>query len=569
MLFRWLCLAMIALSLPAQDDAPIIDYQSRFHPVIGKRGMVAAQESRAAEIGLAVLKDGGNAVDAAVAVGYALAVTLPKAGNLGGGGFMLVHLAESGETIALDFREMAPAKANRDMFLDENGDVNSKRSRFSYHSVGVPGTVAGLSHALDHYGTKELRELVKPAIDLARGGIEVTYSMAGDLNRARERMDRCEATKAIFFKTDGSLWRQGDSLVQKDLAWSLTRIARKGPDAFYKGPIGERLAADMEKHGGLITTADLAAYEVREMKPVWGDYRGYRIASMPPPSSGGVHIIQMLNILAGYPVAELGHNSAAGIHLLAEVMKLAYADRSKYLGDPDFYDVPVAGLTSTGYAAKLRATIDKEKARPSKEIAPANPLPFESPQTTHYSVIDGAGNAVAVTYTLNFSFGTSLVAEGTGILLNNEMDDFSAKPGTPNAFGLLGGEANAIEPRKRPLSSMTPTIVFKGDKPYLVTGSPGGATIITAVLQTIINVIDHEMNVAEASSVPRVHHQWFPEMLRLERGVSADTLALLEEMGHRVRTSNAMGSTQSIMLIDGLLYGASDPRRDDAATVTW
>jgi len=566
MAVRILLLSVCVLGFAA-DKEPIFDYGSRFHPVVGERGMVAAQELRAAEVGLAVLRDGGNAIDAAVAVGYTLAVTLPKAGNLGGGGFMLIYLAEEGKTVAINFREMAPAKAHRDLFLDGNGDVDNRKARFSYQSVGVPGTVAGLSHALDAYGSQPLAKLIRPAIQLADKGLIVSYGMASDLNRVRERMAVCAASKQIFVKEEG--WQKDDRLVQKDLAWSLRQIAKKGPDAFYKGKIGERLAADMARNDGLITMADLAAYKVTETPPVTGTYRGYGIVSMPPPSSGGVHVIQMLNILEGYPLAEMGHNSAASIHLLAEVMKLAYADRSKYLGDPAYFDVPVTGLTSTDYAVSLRKGISEKKARPATEIAPADPAPYESPQTTHYSVVDAAGNAVAVTTTLNFSFGTSLVAEGTGILLNNEMDDFSSKPGTPNAFGLLGGEANAIEAGKRPLSSMTPTMVTKDGKPFLITGSPGGATIITAVLQTIVNVVDHEMNIAEASSVPRIHHQWLPDRLRGERGVSADTIRLLRAMGHDVQVGNAIGSTQSIMIVDGLLYGASDPRRHDSGTVAW
>jgi len=563
----FLVLGLLAVPLMGQEKSPIIDYKSRFHPVIGTRGMVASQEAEASKIGLEVLRNGGNAVDAAVAIGYALAVTLPKAGNLGGGGFMVVHLAGEKRTVALDFREMAPAAAKRDMFLDKNGQVDNNKARFSYHSAGVPGTVAGFSYALEKYGTQPLGKLIAPAIVLARDGVLVSHSLAADLKGLSKRKSACEATRAIFFKPDGSTFGPGERLRNPDLAWSLEQIARSGAAAFYKGEIASRIEADMKANGGLITRADLASYQVREMEPVWGKYRGYDVASMPPPSSGGVHVIQMLNILEGYPIGKLGHNSASSIHLLAEAMKLAYADRSKYLGDPDFFKVPLAGLTSKPYAESLRQTISRERASTSDKIGPANPLPYESPQTTHFSVMDANGNAVAVTYTLNFSFGSGLVAAGTGILLNNEMDDFSAKPGTPNAFGLLGGEANAIQARKRPLSSMTPTLVFKDGKVWLVTGSPGGSTIITAVLQMIMNVVDHDLNVAEATAAPRIHHQWYPDMLRLERGISKDTILLLEIMGHKVETRNAMGSTQSIMAIDGLLLGASDPRRQDALTL--
>ncbi|MDJ0839112.1 MAG: gamma-glutamyltransferase [Acidobacteriota bacterium] len=560
---------LFGLFAPAQESGPIFDYDSLFHPVVGKKGMVTSQEVLASQVGLDVLKQGGNAVDAAVAVGYALAVTLPKAGNLGGGGFMLVYLAGENKTVAINFREMAPAGAHRDMYLDENGEVDKNKARFSYHSVGVPGTVAGMSYALDKYGTMSLKKLLKPAAALARKGILVTYSLSADITRVRKRFEKCDATRAIFLRPDGTPWQPGEILVQKDLAWSLKQIARKGPDAFYKGKIGQRLAADMAEHGGLINMQDLAAYRVTESEPVWGEYRGHKIASMPPPSSGGVHVIQMLNILEGFPVAEMGHNSAAGLHLLAETMKPAYADRSKYLGDPDFYDVPVSGLISKDYADELRKKISQETARPSTDIGPADPLPYESTETTHYSVVDQYGNAVAVTYTLNFSFGTSLVAAGTGILLNNEMDDFSSKPGSPNAFGLLGGEANAIQPGKRPLSSMTPTMVFKDGKPMLITGSPGGSTIITAVLQIILNVVDHKMNIAEAACTPRMHHQWLPDKLRLEKGISVDTLRLLESMGHKVERTDTMGSTQSILLKDGKMFGASDPRRPGAGAAAW
>jgi len=355
--------------------------------------------------------------------------------------------------------------------------------------------------------------------------------------------------------------------VQADLAWSLKQIAEHGPKTFYEGAIAEKIAADMATHGGLITLADLKAYKPVVREPVRGNYRGYTIVSMPPPSSGGIHLIQILNILEGCPIASLGHNSAETIHLMAEAMKLAYADRSQYLGDPDFAEIPIKGLTSKAYAATLRATIDREQAKPASEIKPGKPLPFESDQTTHYSVIDAAGNVVANTYTINFSYGTGIVAAGTGILLNNEMDDFSAKPGVPNAYGLIGGKANSIEPGKRPLSSMTPTILFKDGKPFLATGSPGGSRIITATLQVIMNLIDHGMNIAAATNAIRVHHQWLPDQLRVEAGLSPDTLALLAAKGHDVLVMDAMGSTQSVMRTDADLFGASDPRRPGALTL--
>jgi len=568
LLFMGLLVCMPVFAQTREDEGmPILDYNTRFHPVHGHNGMVCSQEALATQIGLDILKKGGNAVDAAVAVGFALAVTLPKAGNLGGGGFMLVHLAAGGKTVAVNFREMAPAAAHRDMYLAETGEVDTNKARHSYAAVGVPGTVAGLAHVLQKYGTLPLHEAIKPAVRMAETGISVSYGLSADLHSSRDRLTRSEATRKIFTKADGTEYRPGDRLVQKDLAWSLKQIAHHGSDAFYRGKIAERLVAAMAQNEGLITAEDLKNYKVTEHAPVTGSYRGYQVVSMPPPSSGGVHIVQMLNILESYPLKEWGHNSAAYVHVLAETMKLAYADRSKYLGDPAFVSVPVEGLISKGYAASLRKNISLTGARPSKEIGPADPLPFESMETTHYSIVDRWGNAVSVTYTLNFSFGTGLVAEGTGILLNNEMDDFSSKPGAPNAFGLLGGEANAIAAGKRPLSSMSPTMVFEDGKPFLVTGSPGGSHIITAVLQTILNVIDFDMNIASASSASRIHHQWYPDQLRVEEGFSVDSARLLRSMGHDVVYKLSMGSTQSIMIVDGDLFGASDPRRPDALSL--
>ncbi|MCP5154671.1 MAG: gamma-glutamyltransferase [Ectothiorhodospiraceae bacterium] len=528
--------------------------------------MIASQEAMASRIGLEVLEAGGNAVDAAVAVGFALAVTLPRAGNLGGGGFMMVHLAEPGATVAIDYRESAPAAARRDMFLGPDGEVDADRSRFSHLSVGVPGTVAGLTLALERYGTLSLSQALAPAIRLARDGIEVSADLASSLAARRDRLARNPAAAAIFLRPDGSPWQAGDTLRQPDLAWTLERIAAEGARAFYRGEIAERIVSDMAAHGGLVTAEDLAGYRAVIREPVSGTYRGLAVKSMPPPSSGGVHLVQILNILEGYPLGFLGHNSADTIHLMAEAMKLAYADRSQHLGDPDFWKVPVAGLTSKAYAARLRAGIDLDRARPSATIRPGDPAPYESEDTTHFSVVDAAGNAVANTYTINFSYGAGIVAAGTGILLNNEMDDFSAKPGIPNAYGLVGGEANAVGPGKRPLSSMTPTIVLRDGKPYLVTGSPGGSRIITTVAQVVMNVVDHGMNIAAATAAPRVHHQWLPDELRVEDGLSADTLDILTARGHVVAVKNAMGSTQSILRTDDGLYGASDPRRPGALT---
>lgn len=538
-----------------------------FHPVKEQHGMVASVDALATQVGVDILRQGGNAVDAAVAVGFALAVTHPQAGNLGGGGFMMLRTA-SGRTTAIDFREMAPARASRDMFLDANGNADSKRSLTSHLATGTPGSVAGFALAAQKYGTLPLSRLLAPAIKLARDGFVVNDALADDLNTyGKEVLLAHPNSKAIFFKANGAPYQKGEKLVQKNLAHSLSLIAKQGPDAFYKGAIADQIASEMAANGGLIGKADLAAYRAVERKPVSGSYRGYEVFSMPPPSSGGIHIVQILNILENFNLAKMGFGSADAIQVVTEAEKYAYADRSEYLGDPDFVKVPVQALTSKAYAKSLAQQIDLAKARPSSEIKPGKLAPYESNQTTHFSVVDSKGNAVAVTYTLNTNFGSGIVAGNSGILMNNEMDDFSAKPGTPNVYGLVGGEANAVQPAKRPLSSMSPTIVAKDGKTWLVTGSPGGSRIITTVLQMVVNSIDFGMNVAEATNAPRFHHQWLPDQLRVEKGFSPDTLRLLETKGQHVKVQPAMGSTQSIMIgPDGMLYGASDPRTVDDLT---
>jgi gamma-glutamyltranspeptidase/glutathione hydrolase len=549
------------------QEATIYSDMDRVHPVWARHGMVASQEAVATQVGVDVLRRGGNAVDAAVAVGFALAVTLPQAGNLGGGGFMIVHDARTGENVAIDYREKAPGRAARDMFLDAAGNADSKKSQYSGLAVGVPGTVAGLALALDRYGTMNLADVIAPAIRLAEEGVLVTPDLSDSLKASAEEIKAWPSSTRIFFKEGGVPHEPGETLRQTDLAKSLRQVAEGGPDAFYKGEIARLIAEQMARDGGLITLEDMAGYQAVVREPVRGSYRGHEVISMPPPSSGGVHIVQILNILEGFPIGYLGHNSAEAVHLMAEAMKLAYADRSEYLGDSDFVDVPIRGLTSKQYAEALRQKINANRATPSATIKPNDPIPYESDQTTHFSVVDKDGNAVANTYTINFSYGTGLVAEGTGILLNNEMDDFSAKPGVPNAYGLIGGDANAVEPGKRPLSSMSPTIVLKDGKPFIVTGSPGGSRIITTVLQVIMNVVDHGMNIAEASEAVRVHHQWLPDELRVEEGLSPDTIRLLDGKGHSVRIQPVMGSTHSIMRReDGSLFGASDPRRPSALT---
>ncbi len=551
----------------AQDSAAIYSSLDRFHPVFAAQGMVASQEALATQIGVEILKQGGNAVDAAVAVGFALAVTLPRAGNLGGGGFMIVHLAQTGETVAIDYREKAPLGSDRDMYLDEEGNVSNILSRFHRLAVGVPGTVAGMALALEKYGSMSLNQVIEPAIELAEKGIIVTPDLSDSLKNLSDRLAQWPSTKKIFYKADGSNFEPGETLIQADLANSLKLVAEQGPNAFYQGEIGEKIVAEIQADGGVMTMQDLNDYQAVIREPVRGNYRGHEILSMPPPSSGGTHIVQILNILENFPISYTGHNSADTIHLMAEAMKLAYADRSEYLGDSDFAQVPIKGLTSKGYAKELSQKINRYHAAAAEDVKPGNPSPYESNETTHYSVVDKQGNAVSNTYTINFSYGTGLVAEGTGILLNNEMDDFSAKPGVPNAYGLIGGDANAIEPSKRPLSSMSPTIVLKDGKLFLVTGSPGGSRIITTTLQVIMNVIDHDMNVAEATNAARIHHQWLPDEIRVEKGLSKDTVEELVEKGHKVKIKNAMGSTQSIMLTEqGYKLGASDPRRSGALT---
>lgn len=551
----------------AKTDQAIYSEDAIHHPVWAKNGMVATQEALASDIGLKILKDGGNAVDAAVAVGFALAVTLPRAGNIGGGGFMMIYDAKQGKTVALDYREKAPSSASRDMYLDKAGNAVSDLSRYHGLAVGVPGTVAGLLKALDDHGTMSRGQVMAPAIALAENGIEVTAGLSESLEALSDRLQKWPSTKKIFFKADGSAYQPGERLKQPALAKSLKLIAAKGNDGFYKGEIARKLVKAVNEAGGSMSLQDLANYQAIARVPVKGDYRGYEIVSMPPPSSGGIHIVQILNILEGYPLKDYGQNSAQTIHLMAEAMQLAYADRAEYLGDSDFIDVPASGLTSQAYADKLRALINPNKATPAATIKANNPLPYESDQTTHFSIVDKDGNAVANTYTLNFSYGTGLVAEGTGILLNNEMDDFSAKPGVPNGYGLIGGDANAVEANKRPLSSMSPTLVFKDSKPYIVTGSPGGSRIITTVTQVISNVIDHDMNIAEATHAPRIHDQWLPDEIRIEKALNVDTIKKLESMGHKVSPQAAMGSTQSIMITPNGVYGSSDPRIVDAAVV--
>lgn len=572
-LFKCLLLSCVGLLLPlAQVSAqPIIEYSSRTHPLIApaEDGMVVAQDRIAAEVGATILAQGGNAIDAAVATGFALAVTFPQAGNIGGGGFMLVYLAEEDQVIALDYREMAPGYAHRDLFLNEDGVPDSSLSRSSIYASGIPGTVAGLVHAQQNYGNLPLSNVIAPAIDLAENGFEINHALAYSLERAGNRLASDEAARGYFLKPDGSPYTAGEMLVQSDLAQTLKSIGEHGSNGFYRGPVAELMIAEWARHGAELSQQDLDRYQVVERSPIRGGYKGFEIASMPPPSSGGVHLVQMLNILSSFDLASLEQGSAQQIHLLVEAMKYAYADRSKYLGDPDFVDVPLLALLDSAYAAELADRIDPERATPSEQISPGLTIPQESTETTHFSVWDGEGNVVSNTYTLNFSYGSGIAVEGAGFLLNNEMDDFSAAAGVPNAYGLLGDEANAVEAYKRPLSSMTPTIIFQDGQPVLVTGSPGGSAIITIVLQVILNVLEYDMNVAEAVSAPRIHHQWFPDSIRWEPGISADTRSRLHGLGHELSDSpRVWGKAESIYSSGGWLYGATDPRWPDSGAMS-
>ena len=559
-------IVFISSAALAVERSAVLSRKDVFRPVFASNGMVASQEATASRIGRDILKKGGNAVDAAIAVGLALAVTLPRAGNLGGGGFMLVHMAASEKTVAIDYREMAPQAASKNMYLKSDGSVDKKASRYGYSAVGVPGTVAGFALAHKKFGSLPWRVLVEPAITLAANGIIVTDFMANGLERRKETLGKWASTRAVFFR-DGVPMKPNDRLVQKDLAWSLSQIARHGASSFYDGEIAKRVVRAMRRNGGLITAADLAAYRPVIREPVRGRYREVEVVSMPPPSSGGIHLIQMLNMIEAYDIRKMGPQSAASLHIMIEAMRRAFADRSKHLGDPAFWNVPIKGLISKKYSGTWRKTVDPNNATRSADVAPGIPRSYESPDTTHFTVADYFGNFVTNTYTLNFSYGSRVVADGTGILLNNEMDDFSAKPGTPNAFGLVGGAANAIEPLKRPLSSMTPLILLKNGKPWLASGGPGGSRIITNMLHLVVNIVDHGMNIAEATVAPRVHHQWHPDTVRVEETLSVDTVRLLLGLGHRLKVGNAMGSTQSVMRTGKGYYGFSDPRRPGALTI--
>jgi gamma-glutamyltranspeptidase / glutathione hydrolase len=548
----------LALPIPAFSQERPAEVP-KAQAVSAPNGMVVAQEALAARIGTDILKNGGNAVDAAVAVGFALAVTYPRAGNIGGGGFMLIHRA-GGDDIAIDYRETAPRGITETSFLDANGNADPQKSRNSALAIGVPGTVAGLALAEEKYGSGHftLAELMAPAIALARDGFAVTDETIEVPNFDPARLTKWPSSVKVFFKPDGSAFAPGELLVQSDLAATLQTIAQNGPRAFYDGPIAEKIAAAVQGAGGVMTVDDLNGYRAVERAPLHGRYRGYDIIAMPPPSSGGVELIEMLNILEGY---DLAHDDVAqSLFLMVEAMKRAYADRAAFLGDPDRVSNPVERLTSKDYAAAWRATIDPARATPASDIRGGGIITPEGRNTTHFSIADRFGNIVSNTYTLNFSYGVGLVAADTGILLNNELDDFAVKPDVPNAYGLLGYAANAPAPGKRPLSSMTPTIVLKDGRPFLVTGSPGGSRITTAVLQIVIDVIDRGMDMASAVSAPRIHNQWMPDQVYAEPGVPPDVVAVLQARGDKVVATRPFTSANSIMVTPGGFAGAADPR---------
>ncbi|MBK2123821.1 gamma-glutamyltransferase [Fangia hongkongensis] len=537
----------------------------RFYPVETSSGVVASQEALASKAGAEILQQGGNAVDAAVATGFALAVTLPKAGNLGGGGFMVVWLNKEKKSIAINYREKAPLLASSDMYLNEKKEVDRNKISGTYLASGTPGTVAGLILAQKTYGKLSLAQVMAPAIKLAKEGFVMNYPLYLSLLEAKPWLSKSKASMAIFFKKDGSSYLPGERFKQPQLAWTLERIAKTNGKDFYHGEIAKRLAKDFKDNGGLITLKDLNSYKAEIVEPVKGNYKGYTVYSMPPPSSGGVILVELLNILENFPLKEYGANSAKAIHVMTEAMNYAYNDRNSDLGDPHFIKMDLSELLSKKYAASIAAKIDPKEHTPASAISKIKPDDLESNQTTQYSVVDKEGNMVSNTYTLNYSYGSGISANGLGFLLNNEMDDFTAKVGVANAYGLIQGEANNIAPGKQPLSSMTPTIVLnKEGEPYFATGSPGGSRIITTTLQVILNVLEYGYNLQTAVSLPRVHSQLWPDEIRIEQGISPDTIELLKKMGHKVSLLPAMGAAESVMLKNGHFYGAADPRRSGA-----
>ena len=544
----------------------IIDSQAIHHGERYPNGAVASQNFHASQVGADILAQGGNAVDAAVAVGFALAVVLPRAGNIGGGGFMMVHDSEKGATEAIDYREMAPISASRDMYLDETGQVDKQKVRYSHAASGVPGTVAGLWHAHSKYGVLEWKTLLQPAISLAEKGFAMTDFLASALEQRKQLLGRSLAAAKVFYKPDGSNYKAGEIFRQPDLARTLRLIAKAGKKGFYSGPVARAIEKEMQRSGGHITRRDLRDYRVAVREPVVVEVAGYKVEMMPPPSSGGLIVGQLLKVYETLGLAAWPFGGAESIHLMVEPMKQAYADRSLHLGDPDFYPVPAGWMLSDQRIGEIVAAVEKNRARPASEISPGAHKEAESSETTHYSVVDKDGNVVSNTYTLNFSFGSGVVIPGYGFLMNNEMDDFSAKPGSPNAFGLLGAQANAVAPGKRPLSSMTPTIVHKDGSAFMALGSPGGSRIISTVLEVLTAVLFYDKSLAEAINAPRFHHQWLPDMLFVERPMNPDTIAILQSKGHQVSTAFASGSVQAVIRSSEGWTAVADPRRPDAGT---
>jgi gamma-glutamyltranspeptidase/glutathione hydrolase len=564
-----LCFALLLSLAPATarfDPTQPVQAASR-PPVRGKHGMVSSVSEIASQVGVDVLKRGGNAVDAAVAVGLALAVVWPSAGNLGGGGFMVIRLA-NGKATAIDYREMGPAVAHRNVYLDEKGEYIKESSTYGHRAAGVPGTVAGLAYALEKYGTMKWADVAEPARKLAADGFPVWYQLERGLKGSSQGLSRYPETKRIFLR-DGKPYETGEIFRQPELADVFARMIKQGPREFYEGKTAQLIEASMKRAAGdgkpWMTVEDLKNYKAVEREPLRATYRGHEIITMPPPSSGGVAMIEMLNILERYDLKSMGAGSSQAVHVMVEAMRRAFADRAQFLGDPDFVKVPVTGLTSRKYADKLAATIDPDRASTSQEIKNGDPAPYESEETTHFTVVDKDGNVASNTYTLNLGFGGKITVEGAGFLLNNEMDDFAPKPGSPNAYGLIQGEANAVAARKRPLSSMTPTIVLKDGKLWFAVGSPGGPTIINTVTQVIINIVDHGMNIQQAIDWPRVHHQWMPDEIAYEPyGLAPDVMNRLKAMGHKFSSPRYMGDAEGIMIEDktGVRLGGSDPRSD-------
>ena len=552
--FNNLFLALILISIPSQLIA------SYAQSDISSDGVVVTQHYLATEIGENILAQGGNAYDAAIAVGFTLAVVLPRAGNIGGGGFMVIYDEDSNDTYAIDYREKAPAASFRDMYLDENGEFDILKSTFGYNAIGIPGTVHGFWSVHQRFGSLPWADLIQPAIILAERGFVMSDYMAQTLNNYSEKMSYYDETRNIFLRNYPNL--KDSRLIQNDLSKTLKRIQKDGLNGFYSGETALLIAADMKENGGLITEQDLLDYRSIWRDPIKGTYRGKTIVTMPPPSSGGIHLIQMLNILENFELGSYEHNSYQYVSLLSETMKYAYADRSEYLGDPDFFDVPISKITAKEYAKIISTSIEELGVLPSSKINPGMYINPESNETTHFSIADKFGNVISNTYTINSAFGSGVTIKGTGILMNNEMDDFSGQPGVPNQFGLLGGIANEIEPAKRPLSSMTPTIVFDNDEPFLAIGSPGGSRIITAVLQIILNVIDFEQSLEEATDSKRVHHQWYPDDIDIEE--TYNQINELMDLGYKIDIIDTATCTQSIMIDDGEFIGVSDLRRPDS-----